>query len=69
MCIFKYAKQNMLPLKALSIALRCVPVDCEYLDRCCLSEATKYDTLASHFEIPAIVDIPNAVSFIGSTDM
>ena len=68
-CIFKYAKQNMLPLKALSIALRCVPVDCETLDRCCLSEPTEYDLQASHFEIPAIVDIPNAVRFIGSTDM
>ena len=66
-CLFKYYKQNMLPLKDLSISLRCVDVDCESLDRCCVP--TYYDMPVSHFEIPALVDIPEAVDFIGSTDL
>jgi hypothetical protein len=57
----------MLPLKDLSISLRCVDVDCESLDRCCVP--TDYDMPVSHFEIPALVDIPEAVDFIGSTDL
>lgn len=69
-CIFKYYKQNLLPVKDLSIALRCVQTDCASVDRCCLSEpSNEYDKQALHFEIPAIVDIPGAITYIGSTDL
>lgn len=66
-CILKYYKQNMLPLQELAISLRCVSTDCETLDRCCAS--SEYQQPQLHFEIPPIVDIPEAVVYVGSTDL
>ncbi len=66
-CIFKYYKQNLLPIQELAVSLRCVPTDCETLDRCCLK--SDYDMTQLHFEIPPIVDIPEAVVYVGSTDL
>lgn len=66
-CIFKYYKQNLLPIKELSISLRCVTTDCETIDRCCIG--SDYDQKQLHFEIPPIVDIPEAIVYIGSTDL
>ena len=47
--------------------MRCVPTDCETLDRCCIG--SEYDDVQLHFEIPPIVDIPEAILYIGSTDL
>ncbi len=69
-CIFKYYHKNLLPYKDLSIALRCIPTDCESLDRCCIStEGNEYNMQALHFQIPQLVNIPNAIQYIGSTDL
>lgn len=65
--IFKYYKQNMLPLQDLAVSIRCVETDCETVDRCCKN--SDYDKTSLHFEIPPIVNIPDAVLYIGSTDL
>lgn len=62
-----YAAKNLLPLKDLMYAIRCIPVDCESLDRCCCDPSKEK---VKHIEIPQIYnDIgQQSVDFMGSTD-
>lgn len=58
-----------LPLKDLLVAINCIDVDCESLERCRCSKAID-PTMAQHFQIPQIVYNfgKQAIDYIGSTD-
>lgn len=58
-----------LPLKDMLVAINCIDVDCESLERCRCSEAID-PTMAQHFQIPQIVYNfgKQAIDYIGSTD-
>lgn len=58
-----------LPVKDLMIAINCVDVDCESLERCRCSNAID-PTMAQHFQIPQVIYNfgKQAIDYIGSTD-
>ncbi len=58
-----------LPLKDLMIAINCVDVDCESLERCRCSQAID-PTMTQHFQIPQVIYNfgKQAIDYIGSTD-
>jgi hypothetical protein len=58
-----------LPIKDLLVAINCVDVDCESLERCKCKESTG-DTLVAHFQIPQLIHDfgKQAIEYIGSTD-
>lgn len=58
-----------LPFKDLMMAINCIDVDCESLERCKCSEIIN-PTKAQHFQIPQIVYNfgKQAIEYIGSTD-
>lgn len=62
-------RQGRLPLKDLLVAINCVNVDCESLERCKCRESVK-DTLVAHFEIPQVMYNfgVQAIDYIGSID-
>lgn len=61
--------KGILPIKDLLIAINCVDVDCESLERCRCKESID-DTLVAHFQIPQLIyDFgKQAIEYIGSTD-
>ena len=61
--------KGVLPIKDLLIAINCVDVDCESLERCKCKESTD-DTLVAHFQIPQLIHDfgKQAIEYIGSTD-
>ena len=58
-----------LPLKDLMIAINCVDVDCESLERC-KCNAISEGTITQHFQIPQVIYNfgKQAIDYIGSTD-
>ena len=60
--------KNMLPKNDLLMAINCIELDCESLDRCPCGKS--YTKPLQHFEIPQIVNDfgDEAVEFIGSVD-
>lgn len=62
-------RQGRLPLKDLLVAINCIDVDCESLERC-RCKASDDDTLVAHFEIPQVMYNfgKQAIDYIGSTD-
>ena len=62
-----YAGKNLIPIKDLLYSIRCIPVDCESLDRCCCNNG---DTLVKHIELPQIISDfgQQSIDYIGSTD-
>lgn len=58
-----------LPLKDLMVAINCVDVDCESLERCKCSTAID-PTMTRHFQIPQVIYNfgKQAIDYIGSTD-
>ena len=61
--------KGILPVKDLLIAINCVDVDCESLERC-KCKASVGDTLVAHFQIPQLIHDfgKQAIEYIGSTD-
>ena len=61
--------KGVLPIKDLLIAINCVDVDCESLERCKCKESTD-DTLVAHFQIPQLIHDfgKQAIEYIGSPD-
>ena len=61
--------KGVLPIKDLLIAINCIDVDCESLERCKCKESTG-DTLVAHFQIPQLIHDfgKQAIEYIGSTD-
>ena len=62
-------QKGVLPIKDLLIAINCVDVDCESLERCKCKESTD-DTLVAHFQIPQLIHDfgKQSIEYIGSTD-
>ncbi len=58
-----------LPLKDLMVAINCIDVDCESLERCKCKEAID-PTKTQHFQIPQVIYNygKQAIDYIGSTD-
>ena len=61
--------QGRLPLKDLMVAINCIDVDCESLERCKCKEIED-PTIAQHFQIPQVIYNfgKQAIDYIGSTD-
>ena len=61
--------KGILSIKDLLLAINCVEVDCQSLERCSCS-ISEEDTLVSHFQIPQIISDfgKQAIEYIGSTD-
>lgn len=61
--------KGVLPIKDLLIAINCVDVDCESLERCKCGEISG-DTVVAHFQIPQLIQDfgKQAIEYIGSTD-
>ena len=72
-CRLAILKEHMLkgvfPIKDLLIAINCIDVDCQSLERCSCREFSD-DTLVAHFEIPQLISDygKQAIEYIGSTD-
>lgn len=66
----QYFLRGIFPIKDLLIAINCIDVDCESLERCRCGKLSDGDTITSHFEIPQIVSDygKQAIEYIGSTD-
>lgn len=65
-----YFLKGIFPIKDLLIAINCIDVDCESLERCRCGKLSDGDTITAHFEIPQIVSDygKQAIEYIGSTD-
>ena len=61
--------KGVLPIKDLLIAINCIDVDCESLERCKCNH-TSGDTLVAHFQIPQLIHDfgKQAIEYIGSVD-
>ena len=68
--LHQYFLKGIFPIKDLLIAINCVNVDCESLERCSCREYNPDDTLVAHFQIPQVVSYygKQAIDYIGSTD-
>lgn len=66
----EYTLQGIFPIQDLLLSINCIPVDCQYIDKCpCNKEVC--GTPIAHFEIPQILmdfGLNKAVRYIGSTD-
>lgn len=60
--------KGIAPIKDLLMAINCVDVDCESLERCSCGKVS--GTITAHFQIPQIVTTygRQAINYIGSTD-
>ena len=68
--LHQYFLKGVIPVKDLLIAINCVNVDCESLERCRCREYNEDDTLVAHFQIPQLISYygKQAIEYIGSTD-
>lgn len=68
--LHQYFLKGIFPIKDLLIAINCVNVDCESLERCRCREVNPDDTLVAHFEIPQLVSYygKQSLEYVGSTD-
>ena len=68
--IHQYLLKGQFPIKDLLIAINCIDVDCESLERCRCGKISEDDTLVAHFQIPQLVSYygKQAIDYIGSTD-
>lgn len=64
--LHQYFLKGIFPINDLLLAINCVDVDCESLERCCHIN----DTPVAHFEIPQIISYygKQAINYIGSPD-
>ena len=68
--LHQYFLKGIFPIKDLLIAINCIEVDCESLERCSCREHNEDDTLVAHFQIPQIISYygKQAIEYVGSTD-
>lgn len=64
-----YSK-GIAPIDDLLMAINCVDVDCESLERCSCSKKSDGDTITAHFQIPQLVTTygTQAIKYLGATD-
>lgn len=68
--IKEYMLKGILPIDDLVMAINCIPVDCDTLDKCRCS-GTACGTPTAHFQIPQILldfGLGNSIKYIGSSD-
>ena len=65
----EYSLKGILPIRDLLLAINCIPVDCQDLDRCRCNNSYLGKPVA-HFEIPQILNDfgGKAIDYIGPTD-
>lgn len=68
--LHQYFLKGVFPIKDLLIAINCINVDCESLERCNCRDINPNDTLVAHFQIPQLISYygKQAIEYIGSTD-
>ena len=68
--LHQYFLKGIFPIKDLLIAINCIEVDCESLERCKCGMRSADDTVTAHFEIPQVISQygKQAIEYIGSTD-
>lgn len=68
--LHQYFLRGIFPIKDLLIAINCIDVDCESLERCRCGMRSADDTVTAHFEIPQVISQygKQAIEYIGSTD-
>lgn len=68
--LHQYFLRGIFPIKDLLIAINCIDVDCESLERCKCGVRSADDTITAHFEIPQVISQygKQAIEYIGSTD-
>ena len=66
----EYFLKGIFPIKDLLMAINCIDVDCQSLERCNCGQISDGDTLVAHFEIPQLISDygKQAIEYIGSTD-
>ena len=64
-----YSK-GIAPIDDLLMAINCVDVDCESLERCSCGKKSDGDTITAHFQIPQLVTTygTQAIKYLGATD-
>ena len=64
-----YSK-GITPIDDLLMAINCVDVDCESLERCSCGKKSDGDTITAHFQIPQLVTTygTQAIKYLGATD-
>ncbi len=64
-----YSK-GIAPIDDLLMAINCVDVDCESLERCSCGKRSDGDTITAHFQIPQLVTTygTQAIKYLGATD-
>lgn len=62
-------QNGRIPLQDLMVAINCIEVDCESLERCSCSNIID-PTMAQHFQIPQLIYNfgKQAINYLGSTD-
>lgn len=68
--IKEYALKNILPKQDLMVAINCIILDCESLDRCPCDIEPIDPELVKHFQIPQTMNDfgIEAINYVGSTD-
>lgn len=68
--LHQYFLKGVFPIKDLLIAINCINVDCESLERCSCRNTNPDDILVAHFQIPQLISYygKQAIEYIGSTD-
>lgn len=68
--LHQYFLKGVFPIKDLLIAINCIDVDCESLERCRCGKQSEDDTITAHFQIPQVISYygKQAIDYIGSTD-
>lgn len=68
--IKQWLAKGTFPIKDLLLAINCIEVDCESLERCRCRESECGDTPQAHFQIPQLITDygKQAIDYIGSTD-
>lgn len=62
--------KGIAPIDDLLMAINCIDVDCESLERCSCGKKSDGDTITAHFQIPQLVTTygTQAVKYLGATD-
>lgn len=62
--------KGIAPIDDLLMAINCVDVDCESLERCSCGKRSDGDTITAHFQIPQLVTTygTQAIKYLGATD-
>lgn len=62
--------KGIAPIDDLLMAINCVDVDCESLERCSCGKKSDGDTITAHFQIPQLVTTygTQAIKYLGATD-